>query len=54
MNAFAKSAELDAPSKAEALLKEMRKAYEAGDMDAKPNVVSRTMFVSQRANKIFF
>ena len=47
MNAFAKSAEMDAPTKAEALLKEMKKAYEAGDMDAKPNVVSWTLFASQ-------
>jgi hypothetical protein len=40
MNAFAKSAEIDAPHKAELLLDQMKSAYEAGDMDVKPNVVN--------------
>ena len=40
MNAFAKSADTDAPYKAELLLEEMKSAYDVGDMDVKPNVVN--------------
>ena len=40
INAFAKSSDSDAPKRAEALLADMKKAYEAGDMDVKPNVVN--------------
>ena len=40
LNAFAKSSDLDAPNQAETLLADMIKAYEAGDMDVKPNVVN--------------
>lgn len=40
INAFAKSADPDAPKQAEALLADMKMAYEAGDMDVKPNVVN--------------
>jgi pentatricopeptide repeat domain (PPR motif) len=40
INAFAKSNEPDAPIQAEALLKGMKRSYEAGDMDVRPNVVN--------------
>ncbi len=40
INAFAKSEDPNAPKQAEALLEDMKKAYQAGDMDVKPNVVN--------------
>jgi len=40
INAFAKSSDSESPVRAEALLGDMQRAYEAGDMDVKPNVVN--------------
>jgi hypothetical protein len=40
INAFAKSEDPDAPKQAEALLADMKRSHQAGDMDVKPNVVN--------------
>lgn len=40
INAFAKSTDSEAPQRAQALLTDMKRAYEAGDIDVIPNVIN--------------